>query len=172
MKLFLNLAHPEPRPSPLGWLLLALGLAAALWAGWRYAGETQRLEEARGKLAALAPTPAPSGRSPTRQAQASALAVNARRALEADWAGLLAGLERSRPAQIALLNVEIDAAQGRLRLEANAKDLPAMLAYLQGLEAMGLRQVHLQSHVAMEEEGQEYIHFSANAAWGAGGAKP
>lgn len=95
------------------------------------------------------------------------MAINARRALEADWAGLLVNLERGRPAQIALLSMEIDAAQGRLRLEANAKDLPAMLAYLQGLESMGLRQVRLQSHVAMEEEGQDYVHFSASAGWGA-----
>lgn len=169
MRLFLNLAHPEPRPSWLGWLLLGVGMAAALWAGWRYAGETQRLEEARDNVAALAPVPAKSARPASRQAQASAMAINAQRALEADWAGMLVSLERSRPARIALLNVEVDAAQGRLRLEANAKDLAAMLAYLQALESTGLRQVHLQSHVAMEEEGQEYIHFSANAGWGVGG---
>lgn len=166
MKLFLDLAHPDPRPSRLGWLLLGLGMAAALWAGWRYGGETQRLEEARSKVAALTPAPAKSARLSARQGQETAMALNARRALEADWAGLLVNLERSRPVPIALLNVEVDAAQGRLRLEANAKDLTAMLAYLQDLEVMGLRQVHLQSHVAMEEEGQEYIHFSATAAWG------
>lgn len=167
MKLMLDLAHPYPRPSRLGWLLLGLGMAAALWAGWRYAGETQRLEEARSKVATLSPAPAKAARTPSRQSQESAMALSARRALEADWAGLLVNLERSRPAQIALLNVEVDAAQGRLRLEANAKNLSAMLAYLQGLEALGLHQVRLQSHVAMEEEGQEYVHFSATAGWGA-----
>lgn len=167
MKLMLDLAHPAPRPSRLGGLLLGLGMAAALWAGWRYVGETQRLEEARDKVVALAPTPVKSARPATVQGQETSMAINARRALEADWAGLLVNLERGRPAQIALLSMEIDAAQGRLRLEANAKDLPAMLAYLQGLESMGLRQVRLQSHVAMEEEGQDYVHFSASAGWGA-----
>lgn len=172
MKLILDLVHPAPRPSRLGWLLLGAGLAAALWAGWRHGDETRRLEEARGRVAALAPAPVKSARPSSGDGRESAMAISARRALEADWAGLLAGLERSRPARIALLNVEIDAAQGRLRLEANAGDLPAMLAYLEGLEAMGLRQVRLQSHVAMEEEGQEYIHFTANADWGVAGAQP
>ena len=100
------------------------------------------------------------------------MALNARRTLEADWTGLLAALERGRPARIALLSVESDAAQGRLRLEADAKNLPAMLSYLEGLDATGLRQVRLQSHVAMEAEGQDYIHFTATAGWGVAGARP
>lgn len=167
MKLILDLAHPHPRPSRLGWLLLGLGMVAALWVGWRYVGGTHRLEEARAQVAALAPAAVKSAGPASRPGQESAMAVNARRALRADWAGLLASLERSRPARIALLNVEVDAAQGRLGLKANAKDLPAMLAYLQDLETMGLHQVRLQSHAVMEEEGQEYVHFSASAGWGA-----
>lgn len=172
MKLCLDLAHPEPRPSRWGWLLLGVGVAAALWAGWRHVQETGRVEAAREQLAALTPAPAKAARPARDAARESALAVNARRALEADWARLLMGLENSRPQPIALLSVEADAAQGRLRLEANARDLPAMLAYLEGLEALGLRRVHLQSHVAMEEEGQDTIHFTATAGWGVAGAGP
>lgn len=172
MRLILDLAQPEPRPSRLGWLLLALGLAAAVWAGWRYAGESRRLEDAQAKLAALSPVSSRTGRLSAGPARESAMALNARRTLEADWTGLLAALERGRPARIALLSVESDAAQGRLRLEADAKNLPAMLSYLEGLDATGLRQVRLQSHVAMEAEGQDYIHFTATAGWGVAGARP
>lgn len=172
MRLMLDLAHPQPRPSLLGWLLLGLGITAALWAGWRYADEGRRLEVARAEIAALSPKPARSTRRIEDPAKESAMAKNARRALEADWAGLLARLEHSRPERIALLAVEADAAQGHLNLEANAKDLQSMLEYLEGLEAAGLRQPRLQSHVAMEEDSQGYIHFTATAGWGAPGGKP
>lgn len=172
MKLLLNLVHPTPRPSRLGWLILAVGLAAALWVGWRYTQTQHRLGEARQAVSALAPPPAKAPRGAQAQHEVSALAQAAQRALEADWAVLLVGLEKSRPKDIALLTVEADAGQGRLRLEANARNLPAMLAYLEGLEGAGLGQVRLQSHTAMEDEGQEYVHFTATATWGGPGVKP
>ncbi|MEW5769462.1 MAG: hypothetical protein AB1831_03770 [Pseudomonadota bacterium] len=169
MRLLLDLAHPRPRPSWIGWLLLGLGLLTAAWAGWRYQSEAARLGAARAELARLSPAPARAPRA-AKAAQESALSGNARRALAADWHGLLAGLEAHRPAGIALLGVEADAAKGSLKLTANAKDLPAMLAYLATLESAGLRHARLDSHAAMEEEAQHYVRFSVHAEWGAGKA--
>ncbi|MEW6679350.1 MAG: hypothetical protein AB1421_15660 [Pseudomonadota bacterium] len=172
MKLRLDLAHPRPRPSRLGWLLLALGVMAALWAGVRYQGQASRLAAAETALASLAPArpaparPAPRPAKPGREAP-SALTASGQQALQADWERLLIRLETSRPKSIALLALEADAAQGgRLRLEGQARDLDAMLVYLQALEAAGLEQVRLQSHVAEAWEGYESIRFSATAAWG------
>jgi hypothetical protein len=167
MKLRLDLAHPRPRPSRLGWLLLALGVMAALWAGVRYQGQASRLAAAETALASLAPArPAPRPAKPGRE-DPSALTASGQQALQADWERLLIRLETSRPKSIALLALEADATQGgRLRLEAQARDLDAMLAYLQALEAAGLEQVRLQSHVAEAGEGYESIRFSVTAAWG------
>lgn len=170
MRLCLDLAHPIPRPGWPGWVLLALGLAAALWAGWRYQAEARHLEAARARLAALEPA-RPKVRSPAASWE-SALASGARKALGADWAGLLARLESSRPRQIALLTLEADASQGDLRLEADAKDLAVMLAYLETLEGAGLGPVRLVSHAAMEDEGQGYVHFVAQGRWGGPGGRP
>lgn len=171
MKLHLDLVHPAPRPSSLGWLLLALGVLAALGAGSRYHGQDTRLAAAQARLASLEPhRPAAAGRvsrsSPGRDADAG-LARSGQQALQADWSRLFTRLETSRPPDIALLGLEVDAAPGRLRLEAQAKTLPAMLAYLQALEAAGLTQVRLQNHQTEAGEGFESIRFSATAAWGA-----
>jgi len=175
MRLRLDLAHPEPRPGRLGWTLLVLGLAAALWAGWRYQGEAQKLDGARARVAALEPA-RPRAQRPA-GGRESALAVGARKALGADWPGLLARLEAGRPRQIALLALEADGAQGELRLEANARDLAAMLAWLETLEGAGLGPVRLVSHTAMEEEGQgsvrqTYVHFVAQGRWGGARGRP
>lgn len=170
MKLRLDFAHPEPRPGWLGWILLALGLAAALWAGWRYQGEAQKRQEAQARLAAMEPARSKAQRPAG--GRESALAAGARKVLAADWSGLLARLETSRSKQIALLALEADGAQGELRLEGNAKNLAAMLDYVQALEGAGLGSVRLVSHTAMEEEGQEYVRFVAQARWGGPGGRP
>lgn len=166
MTLRLDLVHPEPRPCRLAWVLLALGLAATAWAGWRHQAESRELASAQAALAAYAPrTAARAATRPGARDMDSPLASQARRALKADWAGLLDGLERQRPAAIAYLSLEADPVRGTLGLHANAKDLPALLAYLGTLPGAGVAQPRLESHTAMEGDGESFVEFRAQALW-------
>jgi hypothetical protein len=167
MTLRLDLAHPQPRPCRLGWVLLALGVATAVWAGWRHHTVSQALAEAQAATApraALTPALPPAKRAVS-TAKASVLDAQARQALKADWAGLLGGLERQRPKDIALLSLEADPVRGGISLQANARDLSDVLAYLDGVAQAGLSQARLESHTAMEGEGESFIQFRAQARW-------
>jgi len=168
MKLRLDLAYPQPRPASLAWALLALGLLAVLWAGWRYSAEAQALADAQARLDKLQPAThvrAPASRRAKAPQETSALATSGQKALTTDWARVLATLETTRGKDIALLSLEADSIQARLELDAQARTLPAMLAYLQGLERAGLQQVRLQTHQVESDEGFERVSFSASAAW-------
>ena len=77
---------------------------------------------------------------------------------------MLARLEQERPKEIALISLEVDAVKGGMKLAANAKDLAAMLSYLDQLKAHGFSQVRLDKHEAMEGEGESFIHFTLHLA--------
>lgn len=173
MRLQLDFVHPRPRPARLGWVLLSLGVALALWSGWRYHAQAQALEAARAVLAQQeAPRAAPRRALASPRAEVSPLTEAARQALQADWSGLLDALEVSRPDGIALLSLELDAPQGRLRLSAQARTPGAMLDYLDRLEDVGLRQVRLQTHQTRSEADLEYLEFAATAHWPQPGGRP
>jgi hypothetical protein len=171
MKLRVDFVRPRPVPSPLGWGLLVLGLLALAWAGWRYQSVSAAHEAATARLAALSPKSAPRRPAARPAAQDEAEALAGRRLLEADWGGLLAALEQSRPADVALLRVEAEAARGTLLLSATAKDAAAMLAYLQRLERLPLlSRVALSSHQDEAVDGLRTVRFDLRAQWG--GAAP
>ena len=175
MKLRLDFAHPRPRPAWPAWLLLALGLAAAGGAGWRHQAESARLDQAKARIAALTPKstrPAPRQGSGG-EGRAGAGLASTRALLGADWAGLLDGLETSRPPQVALLSIEAEAGRAGLSLTAEAKDHRVMLAYVEALEALPiLDQVALGNHADQEREGEKAVRFSLKARWLSQEVKP
>ena len=166
MKLRLDFVHPRPAPARLGWALLLLGCLALAWAGWRYQNVSAAHEAVSARLAALSPKPVAGSRRAVAPAETDAPAT--RRLLDADWGRLLDALEQSRPANVALLRVEAEAARGSLLVAATAKDAAAMLAYLERLEKLPvLTRVVLVSHQDEETEGLKTVRFDLRAQWGA-----
>lgn len=87
------------------------------------------------------------------------------------WPALLLRLEQSASPDIALMTIRPDAAKGRLRLKGEARDVSALLAYLQRLEAVPeMHDVVLDEHELMEKpEGEgvaRFIQFGVTARWG------
>lgn len=171
----LHLDFRRSRPAgPLGWVLLALGLAAlgillALDRQWRE--EARALEAAVGEMEARLPRPAPSPRD--RAAEEGAAA--ARKALEKaklPWDGLFAALEAADDRDVAILAVLPDGPRRQVRIQAEARSLAAMLAYQRRLERDGrLRQVILVDHEASADPG-EAVRFHLAAAWGEDNGRP
>jgi hypothetical protein len=58
------------------------------------------------------------------------------RQLNTPWSALLAGLETATPDDVALVSIEPDSRRGAVRLLAEAKNLEALLAYVQALKAV------------------------------------
>lgn len=166
MRLQLNLAVPRQAPSRAGWLLLAAGLACALWAGWRHGTAQAEFERQQARLAQLTPKPVKAKPVRAAKGEESPVLAKARSLLAADWPALLAELEQSRPDTIAFLSVEAEAGGGVLNLNGEAKDHAAMLAYVKQLESeSALRDVALASHADVEAAGEKAVDFVLRARW-------
>ena len=77
---------------------------------------------------------------------------------------LIAALEKASTKDTALLQLQPDADQRRLRLTAEARNREAMFAYVQRLErSPALAEVHLISHQVQAEDPQHPIQFSLQA---------
>lgn len=175
MRLALDFAHPRPRVSALGWLLLIAGLAGAGWAGWRYQSVAATHQTEQLRLATLAPKVAAKSAAKAKAKPETGLSGLAatRLLLGADWGALLNQLEASRPKEIALLNVEAEAARGSLSLSAEAKDHRAMLAYADALEALpNLDRVAIANHADQDRDGEKSVRFTLRAHWDTSGGRP
>jgi Tfp pilus assembly protein PilN len=89
------------------------------------------------------------------------------------WDGLFAMLESQPRKDVALLSLAPDARKGQLRIAAEARDLPAMLAFHRELEASDeLSDVSLLNHEMIAEQAERPIRFSLLATWGVRDARP
>lgn len=166
MNLTLNLATPRQSPAWLGWLLLAVGLASAGWAGWHHVTVQAELERQQARVARFTPKAAKPKPAKQDKAKESPLLVKARDLLSADWSMLLAALEQARPDGVALLALDAEAGGGMVSLTAEAKDHATMLAYVKTLEGRaGLGQVALASHMDVERAGEKAVNFVVRARW-------
>lgn len=98
-------------------------------------------------------------------------AERAARAMQADlalpWNHLLAALEAAQRDDVALLVVEPNAAERRVRLQLQARSVDAMLAYLEGLQADGrLADVLLQTQQRGGDNSESAVRFQVGASWG------
>ena len=87
------------------------------------------------------------------------------------WPALLQRLEQLARPEVALLAIRPDAAKGKLRLKGEARDMAALLAYMQGLEAVPeVEDVTLDEHEMMEKPQDgglaHFIRFGITARWG------
>lgn len=82
------------------------------------------------------------------------------------WATLLNAIESVQTKKVALLVLEPDATNGKLRVTAEAKDVAAMLDYLKRLQQQpGLRDVVLLSQQVNEDDKQQPVRFIVGAQW-------
>lgn len=173
--------QPRRRSGPLGWSLLAGGLALTLGCvlvQQHLSGEaaqqqghlqtTQRvLTGDKGGKVSLSP-------AETRE-QAANLAEMRKvsQQLRRPWERLFTMLEAMPRDDIALLSLTPDARKGQVRISAEARDLEAMLEFHQRLEASDeLSDVSLLSHEIVANVPEHPVQFNLSASWEIGDANP
>lgn len=156
-----------PRASGWGWLLLVAGaatLAGVLQVHHLVQQEAQwhSLRLARAQARGAAPNAAQAAEDPAVAAARRALAQ-----ARLPWDTLFAALEATDRADVALLSVAPDTTRRRLRIEAEARDLAAMLAFQRALQrGAALRDVVLVDHTITRDGSENPVRFALVANWG------
>jgi Tfp pilus assembly protein PilN len=157
----------------LRWLLAGCALAAGAASIQRhldYREQAARWELAQDAEAAPLEEPAPD--APDELAARLRQADAARASVAVPWARLFETLEAVPAQDVALLNLGADAAAGTLTIEAEARSVAAMHAYLGALGDTGyLERVHLVSEQGAGQAGKPGVRFVALAHWAALGAR-
>ncbi len=156
--------------SAAGYLLLALGIAALGAAGIEYRELRARLAvlESRAAAARHAQTEAARARAPAED-HLSPDVQQAARDLATPWTLLLAELEQAgkdSEDQVAVLGVEPDHGKHQVRISAEARDLPAALAYVQRLQSSrSIRFPMLDRHEIRLDVPQQPVRFDMTGQW-------
>lgn len=157
----------------IGWLLLGtgvitIGIGAIAWlmasgdgAHWAQEAErwnqTARRESSGQVKHRTAPTP------PRPQMLAAAKAIDR---LATPWGGLYSALEDSLDDTVSLLSIVPSADKGEVRLNGEAKDFPALRAYIRRLSnSEVLSDVRLLRQEVRQNDSQQPIVFSLVATW-------
>ncbi|CDF83427.1 hypothetical protein PKB_2080 [Pseudomonas knackmussii B13] len=169
------------RPALAAWATLALGVlvvlsvgSAGFWLQHRSQGHEQRLQHSERRLNGGDSMSAPLSAADSR-AQQAALAEMKRVSaqLRRPWEQLFGMLETLPREDIALLALAPDARKGQVRITAEARDLEAMLAFHQRLEASAeLSDVSLLNHEVKVKQPERPILFNLLATWEVGDARP
>ncbi|SDT53953.1 PilN domain-containing protein [Pseudomonas prosekii] len=173
--------QPCRRSGPLGWSLLVAGvvLAVACFLAQQHlddqASQQQgHLQHAQRELTGDSGSKAGLSPAETReQAQNLAEMRKVSQQLRRPWERLFAMLEGLPREDIALLTLTPDARKGQVRISAEARDLEAMLAFHQRLEASDeLSDVSLLSHEIVANVAEHPVQFNLSATWEIGDANP
>lgn len=158
-------------PAP-GWLLaavvllvLGLGLARLGQAQAEAEVAQQALQRLQARLDSLQPA-----RPRVDAARPTAAQLNAARAalrqLNLPWSELLDAVEAAAGAQVALLELRFDTTAQRLRGTAEARTAPAMLAFIERLQAHApLGAAQLTAHQVNEADANRPLRFDFTAEW-------
>lgn len=156
-----------PRRSPwAGLSVLALALTVAGFLAMHY-GEVRRelaaAEAARGLLNEGRPArTVPRERLEDETKQVDAVV----RQLTLPWAQMIETIENASIGEVAVLQVQPEAEQRRLRLTAEAKTREAMLRYIRRLEeSKVLSEVHLVSHQVQLDDPSRPVQFALQASF-------
>ncbi len=162
------------RTSAASWLLGALGLAlcvsAALAIVQLKAQQSAREAQLQKANAGRAAAPAPVLKVSIPEAQA--LAVNAAVAqLNLPWRDLQDALEQASSADVALLGLEPDPKTRTLRINAEARNSDAMLAYVEQIkEQEFFVAAQLSKHDINEQDPNRPVRFTLDVQWSSHGA--
>ena len=165
-RLELDYLAPRRRAAWPGLLVLAGSLALGGYLFARHQEARQALVRIETESGLLSPERRPLRALPRERLEAEKKSAEAVvRQLTVPWAALIGTLEKAATRDVALLQLQPDADQRRLRLTAEARDREAMFAYLRRLEAApALAEVHLVSHQVQNEDPQRPIQFSLQAS--------
>ncbi|MBK5354770.1 PilN domain-containing protein [Pseudomonas sp. TH41] len=173
--------QPQRRSGPLGWSLLAGGLALTLACVLVQQHVSEQSAQQQGHLQTTQRvlTGDTSGKVSLTPAQIREQAQNlaemrkVSQQLRRPWERLFAMLEAMPRDDIALLTLTPDARKGQVRISAEARDLEAMLAFHQRLEASDeLSDVSLLSHEIVANVPEHPVQFNLSASWEIGDANP
>jgi Tfp pilus assembly protein PilN len=173
--------QPQRRSGPLGWSLLAGGLALTLACVLVQQHVSEQSTQQQGHLQTTQRvlTGDTSGKVSLTPAQIREQAQNlaemrkVSQQLRRPWERLFAMLEAMPRDDIALLTLTPDARKGQVRISAEARDLEAMLAFHQRLEASDeLSDVSLLSHEIVANVPEHPVQFNLSASWEIGDANP
>jgi hypothetical protein len=151
----------------LGLGVLAVAIAAAAYLVERYRDsqlELARIEVTQGVVGAER-RPA-SATSKARLEDEYKQVESVVQQLALPWATIIQAVEDAGTSQVAVLQLQPETQQRRLRLTAEAKDQDAIVAYLRRLgETKVLYEVHLVSHQVQLEDPQRPIQFALQASF-------
>ena len=140
--------------------LLALGVLASTL--WRYAemNATVLAARAAAETAARAAAPMVAAVVTPSPPRLTALARSTHH-LNVPWAAILDELERHATKDVALLAIEPDAVQGRVRLEFEARRLQSLVDFAQRLgDAPGFERVALAKHEVVDRDPAKPVRMS------------
>ena len=163
---------PARRNQPIGWVLLIIGVAAALLAGVQFqSAQAARLAMASELNATADRLPGAKKKEPARvgppvDPRVSKAANQIARELQMPWAEMLAALESVPTSEVAVLGVEPSALRHQVRITAEAKNSTAMLDYLQALQAgPEFSDVWLSSHLVQAQTPGTPLRFIVQLKW-------
>lgn len=166
-RLELDYFAPPRRALWWGTVVLAVSLALGAHLFIRYLDARQELaglETATGLMSPERPAVRALPRERLESETKAAEAVV--RQLTVPWAALIGALEKASTRDVAILQLQPEAEQRRLRLTAEARNREAMFTYLRRLESTpALAAVVLVSHRVQNEDPQRPIQFSLQAAF-------
>lgn len=156
----------------LGLVILAISLVIASFAWERYESLRLANEALARRLSALHAPPVKIVRSTT-ATTSMAISPQAKQALEQTiealsmpWEPLLQAIERADMGDIALLGLDPDSQKQEVVITGEAKNLYAVLDYVQRLLAQGvLTEVVLQKHSVAEDNPDKPVSFTIVAHW-------
>ncbi len=175
--LAINFVQGRRLASPLGLLLLVVGVAAAGVVAWDYqeardALDRVELRQARVTRPASAPRPI-AGTTAADPARNGATGANAAKAIEVvaaqlslPWDAMLRAVETGSDPTVALLSVEAQGQTRTVRISGEAKSMSDVAAYVRRLRASPLlASVFLNGHEEKQAGAVTVIRFTLDAKW-------
>jgi Tfp pilus assembly protein PilN len=170
-RIFLDFVRRWAAPDWRHWTALGIGLLLTTVAvgGWAYESSNRRqlevqLAQRQAEIDRLKPQPV------VLPADVSAdAATAAAHALGTQWDGLYVALESCDSPGVVLLSLDAQAKKGQLNIDAEAKNLPAMITYFRALQKLPmLTKVTLYAHHTDKRDAEQPIRFRIGASWKGG----
>ncbi|MCB5186030.1 PilN domain-containing protein [Methylobacillus gramineus] len=176
MKIQLDYADTHPLWRISSWLF-GVSLLLALVLGWKSLEMREQrealLQELTAQQAAAQPVEVQKIKPEALSAEQKMQIKQANMVLEQlgrPWPAMLGRLEQAMSIDVAILSIRPDAGKGRLRISGEAKDIPALLAYIKRLELIPeMTDVVLEEHELVEQPQSagisRSVQFGISARW-------
>jgi Tfp pilus assembly protein PilN len=172
-RLHLDFLHPSAPRAWIGVAVLALGVATAGVAGWRYQalrGEVDhldaRIEDTKRMARRELPRVREVGGDPKQLAQEVTRANAVLASLALPWDAMFRTIESAGSDNVALVAIQPDGAGRQFRLQGEARRFEDMLAYIVRLESTaGFTNVLLAGHEMKTVGGVRAVGFTLTADW-------